>query len=227
MKTAIIEKLQSATFFNGLNETQLEKICNKSKIVSFNKDEIIFCQGNEAKAFFLIVQGWVTIIKENQNAEQSVLHVFKDGDSFAEPAALVIGCYPASAYAASSCDLLEIKASSLKSMIKEDPDIALRMIARLSIQLNTLVNEFEQYKTMGVPRRLAMFLLELWEQNPDKNCVDLPFNKTVLAAHLGIQPGTLSRAFNQLAQYGVKSDRSSHILLDDIECLKKYVNNST
>jgi len=226
MKTETIEKLKSATFFNGLSEAQLEKISNKSKILSFNKDEIIFCQGNEATAFFLIVQGWVTIIKENQNAEQAVLHVFKDGDSFAEPAALVIGRYPASAYAASSCDLLEIKASSLKSMIKEDPDIALRMIARLSSQLNTLVNEFEQYKTMGVPKRLAMFLLGLFEQNPDKNCVDLPFNKTVLAAHLGIQPGTLSRAFNQLAEYGVISDRSSHIILEDVKCLRGYVKQS-
>ncbi len=225
MKTHIVEKLQHATFFNGLNEDHLEKICSKSKLLSYNKDDIIFCQGDEANAFFLIIKGWVVITKENKNAEQSVLHVFKDGESFAEPAALVFGRYPASAYAASSCDLLELKVSSLKSMIKEDPDIAMRMIARLSSQLNTLVNEFEQFKTMGVPKRLALFLLELLEQSPDQHYLDLPFNKTVLAAHLGIQPGTLSRAFNQLAEYGVKSNRSSHIFIDDIELLQTFVNN--
>ncbi|GJM06246.1 MAG: hypothetical protein DHS20C09_22420 [marine bacterium B5-7] len=226
MTTDIIEKLQCSTLFKGLNERHLEKICSKSKILSFSKDELIFCQGDEANAFFLIIKGWVSIIKENVNAEQSVLHVFKDGESFAEPAALVIGCYPASAYASSSCMLLEIKSSSLKNMIKEEPDIALRMIVRLSGQLNTLVNEFEQYKTMSVTRRLAIFLINLLEQNSGENYVDLPFNKTVLAAHLGIQPGTLSRAFNQLAEYGVKSDRSSHIIFEDIECLQKYVNSS-
>ena len=225
MKEHIIEKLQHATFFKGLNEDHLEKICSKSKVLSFNKDDIVFCQGDEANAFFLIIKGWVAITKENQNAEQSVLHVFKDGESFAEPAALVIGRYPASAYAASSCDLLELKISFLRSMIKEDPDIAMRMIARLSSQLNTLVNEFEQYKTMGVPKRLALFLLELLKRSPDQHYVDLPFNKTVLAAHLGIQPGTLSRAFNQLAEYGVKSDRSSHILIADMELLQTFVNN--
>jgi len=222
----LIEKLQSATLFRGLDEEHLEKICSKSKTLSFSKDDLIFCQGDEANAFFLIIQGWVSIIKENVNAEQSVLHVFKDGDSFAEPAALVIGRYPASAYAASSCELLEIKNSSLKSMIKEDPDIALRMIVRLSGQLNTLVNEFEQYKTMGVTRRLALFLIDLLEQNSNENHVDLPFNKTVLAAHLGIQPGTLSRAFNQLAEYGVKSDRSSHVVFEDIKSLQEFVNSS-
>ena len=111
MTTDIIEKLQRATFFNGFDKTQLEKICYKSKILSFNTDELIFCQGNDAAAFFLIIRGWVSIIKENNNAEQLVLHVFKDGESFAEPAALVMGRYPASAYAASPCELLEIKSS--------------------------------------------------------------------------------------------------------------------
>lgn len=226
MVTDAIEKLQNATLFKGLNEVQLEKICSKSKLLSFAKDEIIFCQGDEANAFFLIIQGWVSIIKENANAEQSVLHVFKEGESFAEPAALVIGRYPANAYAASSCVLLEIKLTALRKMIQEDPDIAMRIIARLSGQLNTLVNEFEQYKTMSVPRRLAIFLLELLERQSDEKCIDLPFNKTVLAAHLGVQPGTLSRAFNQLTEYGVISDRSSHIVFEDIDCLQEYVNSS-
>lgn len=225
MKTQIIEKLQQATFFNGLDESHIEKICNKSKVLSYKKDDIIFCQGDDADAFFLVINGWVSIVKENQNAEQSVLHVFKNGESFAEPAAIVMGRYPASAYAAAACELLEIKVSSLKKMIQDDPDIAMRMIARLSGQLNTLINEFEQYKTMAVPRRLAIFLLESFEQEPKKNTFELPFNKTVLAAHLGIQPGTLSRAFNQLVEYGVKTDRSGHIVFEDIDRLKQYANN--
>ncbi len=226
MNEKIINNLQRVRFFNGLNEVQLEHIGNKSRVISFKKDDIIFCQGDEANAFFIIIQGWVTIAKENKNAEQSILHVFKDGESFAEPAALIMGRYPACAYAASSCELLEINVSALKKMIQGDPDIAMRMIARLSNQLNTLINEFEQYKTMDVPKRLAMFLLELLEKKSGENYVDLPFNKTVLAAHLGIQPGTLSRAFNQLAEFGVKSDRSSHIVFDDIDVLKRYINNS-
>ena len=223
MKTDIIEKLQHASLFKGLDDVQLEKICSKSKVISFDKEEIIFCQGDEANAFFLIIQGWVTIIKENVNAEQSVLHVFKDGESFAEPAALVIRRYPANAYAASSCVLLEIKLTALRKMIQEDPDIAMRIIARLSGQLNTLVNEFEQYKTMCVPKRLAIFLSDLLEQDSSQTHVDLPFNKTILAAHLGVQPGTLSRAFNQLTEYGVVSDRSSRIIFEDVELLQKYI----
>ncbi len=111
-------------------------------------------------------------------------------------------------------------------MITEDPDIVLRMITRLSSQLNTLVNEFEQYKTMGVTRRLALFLLELSDNNLNKKSVDLPFNKTVLAAHLGIQPGTLSRAFNHLAEHGVISDRSSHVIFEDIKRLHEYIKSS-
>ena len=226
MNEQIIKKLQQVTFFNGLNEVHVEHICDKSRILSFKKDDIIFCEGDEANVFFLVISGWVSIVKENQKAEQSVLHVFKDGESFAEPAAIVMGRYPASAYAASACELLEIKVSSLKKMIQEDPDIAMRIIARLSGQLNTLIVEFEQYKTMGVPKRLALFLLDLLKQSSESNIVDLPFNKTVLAAHLGIQPGTLSRAFNQLAQYGVKTDRSGHIIFEDIEQLQKYAENT-
>ncbi len=222
MQTQIIKNLQSVRFFNGLDEEQLEHICNKSRLLSYKKDDIIFCQGGEANAFFIIIQGWVTIAKENKNAEQSILHVFKDGESFAEPAALIMGRYPASAYAASSCELLEINISALRKMISEDPDIAMRMIARLSGQLNTLINEFEQYKTMNVPKRLAIFLISLLESDSKNASIDLPFNKTVLAAHLGVQPGSLSRAFNQLAKYGVKSERSGQVIFDDVERLRNY-----
>jgi len=74
---------------------------------------------------------------------------------------------------------------------------------------------------------LALFLLDLSENKSDKKSVDLPFNKTVLAAHLGIQPGTLSRAFNHLAEHGVISDRSSHIIFEDIERLQDYINSSS
>ena len=225
MNEQIVKKLQKVTFFNGLDQVHIENICNKSKVLSFKKDSIIFCQGDEAHAFFLVISGWVSIVKESPGAEQSVLHVFKDGESFAEPAAIVIGRYPASAYAASTCELLEIKVSSLKKMIQDDPDVAMRMIARLSQQLNTLIIEFDQYKTMSVPRRLAIFLLEMLEDAEDKKSIDLPFNKTVLASHLGIQPGTLSRAFNQLEQYGVKTDRSGHIVFDDINRLQDYAEN--
>jgi len=227
LKDKIIENLQELNLFKGMNQVELEHICNKSRLLSYKKDDIIFCQGDKANAFFIIIQGLVLIAKENKNAEQSILHIFKEGESFAEPASLIIGHYPASAYAASSCELLEINVTGLKKMIQEDPDIAMRMIARLSVQLNTLINEFEQYKTMDVPKRLAMFLLDLLEKNPNQKYVDLPFNKTVLSAHLGIQPGTLSRAFNQLAKHGVRSDRSSHIIFDDIKSLQDYVNNST
>lgn len=223
MNKLIINRLQNATLFKSLNEEQLEHIFKKSRLLSFKKEDIIFYQGDKANVFYLIIQGWVTVVKENINAEQSVLHVFKAGDSFAEPAALILGHYPASAYAASSCKLLGIKLSALENMIKDDINIAMRMIARLSSQLNTLVNEFEQYKTMSVSKRLAIFLLELIENNSNQCSVDLPFNKSVLAAYLGVQPGTLSRAFSELTQYGVKTGRSGHIVFDNIKRLQSFI----
>tara|TARA_R110000782_G_scaffold268685_1_gene365455 strand:+ start:3853 stop:4533 length:681 start_codon:yes stop_codon:yes gene_type:complete len=223
MQNQMIKNLQNVRFFNGLNEEQLEHVCNKSRILSVKKDDVIFCQGNQANAFFIIIRGWVTIAKENKDAEQSILHVFKSGDSFAEPAALIMGHYPASAYAASTCELLEINVSALRKLIQDDPDIAMRMIARLSGQLNTLIDEFEQYKTMGVPKRLAIFLLDLLEKGSDDSTVVLPFNKTVLAAHLGVQPASLSRAFNQLTKYGVKSERTGQVVFDDLNRLRSFI----
>ena len=171
MQNQMIKNLQNVRFFNGLNEEQLEHVCNKSRILSVKKDDVIFCQGNQANAFFIIIRGWVTIAKENKDAEQSILHVFKSGDSFAEPAALIMGHYPASAYAASTCELLEINVSALRKLIQDV----------------------------------------------------LPFNKTVLAAHLGVQPASLSRAFNQLTKYGVKSERTGQVVFDDLNRLRSFI----
>ncbi len=226
MNNQLIKNLQSVSFFRGLSEAELDHICAKSRLLSFKKDDIIFCQGDEASAFFIIIRGWVTIAKENINAEQSILHVFQQGESFAEPAAMIMGKYPASAYAASSCDVLEINIAALKTMVQQEPDMAMRMIARLSGQLNTLINEFEQYKTMSVPKRLAMFLISLITPESGTNSVELPFSKTVLSAHLGVQPATLSRAFNQLAKFGVSSERTGPVTIGDIDGLRAYIDDS-
>ncbi len=223
MDAEIIKKLQETTFFRGLTKTQITSICNRSKLLSFDKSDLIFYQGSEARAFFLIISGWVAIVKENETAEESILHVFKDGDSFAEPAAIIFKRYPANAYAISPCKILKIDVSILKSKILHDPDIAMRLIARLSEQLNTLINAFEQYKTMNVSLRLARFLLDLLKHSTDKNVIDLPFNKTILATQFGVQPGTLSRAFNTLRKHGVRSDHSNRIIIEDCDKLERYV----
>lgn len=222
MQEEIVRQLKKAAFCEALTETQLQQLCVKSKLCVFKKGELIFCQGDESRSFYIVLQGWVTVIRENKNAEQTVLHVVKDGESFAEPAALTLKYYPANAYAASDCKLLEIRTEQFRKMIQQDPEIAMHLIARLSHRLRNMVSEFEQLKTMSVARRLSLFLLELTSDKNGTAIVELPFNKTVLAAYMGIQPESLSRAFNQLRKQGVKSDRSARIVINDIEQLRVY-----
>ena len=53
-------------------------------------------------------------------------------------------------------------------------------------------------------RRLADFLLRLWEErDPARPSARLPLSKTDLAQYLGMTPQSLSRSLRQLAELGV------------------------
>ncbi|NMD07043.1 MAG: helix-turn-helix domain-containing protein, partial [Phyllobacteriaceae bacterium] len=46
--------------------------------------------------------------------------------------------------------------------------------------------------------------LQLAPPDDDECVVDLPYDKALIAARLGMKPESLSRAFNRLKEYGVE-----------------------
>ncbi len=215
--------LGQTQLFMGLDDQTLEKIAEHTEIKSFTKGEHIFYQNDIAHSFYVVIDGWVSVYRSSPEGQKTIMHVFKNGESFAEAAALSFGVYPASSLAESNSTVLEVNIGSFKKILMNNPAFVLNIINNLAQRLYEITNELEQLHTRNASLRLAEFILDLSPEKSGAVLITLPFTKHCLAARLKLKPESLSRAFASLKQQGVETDRGAKITVDDIGRLKIFV----
>lgn len=215
--------LDQSQLFMGLDDQTLEKIAEHTEIKSFTKGEHLFYQNEIAQAFYVVIDGWVSVYRSSPEGHKTIMHVFRNGESFAEAAALSFGIYPASALAESNCTVLEVNIDSFKQILMNNPDLVLNIINNLSRRLYDITNELEKLHTRNAPLRLAEFILDLCPDESGAVLITLPFSKHCLSARLKLKPESLSRAFASLKQHGVVTDRGAKITVEDIGKLQIFV----
>ena len=76
----------------------------------------------------------------------------------------------------------------------------------------------------SAPQRIGCFLLKLCPPNQTNNInFDLPYDKTLIAYTLGMKGATFSRALNILRIKTGLHIKGTHIEINNIESLMKYV----
>jgi len=215
--------LDQTQLFMGLDDQTLEMIAEYTEIKSFTKNEHLFHQNDIAHAFYVVIDGWVSVYRASSEGQKTIMHVFKSGESFAEAAALSFGIYPASALAESNCTVLEVNIDSFKKILMNNPDLVLNIINNLSRRLFDITNELEKLHTRNAPLRLAEFILDLCPDESGAVSITLPFSKHCLAARLKLKPESLSRAFSSLKEYGVLTDRGSNVTVKNLDRLQILV----
>nr|WP_237212632.1 Crp/Fnr family transcriptional regulator [Ruegeria lacuscaerulensis] len=187
----------------------------------YDRGETIFLQEEEAKAVHVVLAGWVKLFRMSPTGAEAVVSVFTRGESFGEAVALRNVPYPVSAEAVSACDVMHIPSPVLLSLMREDPEIGVSILAATFTHLHSLVAQLEQLKAQTGAQRVAEFLLTLCDSETDGCDVALPYDKMLIAGRLGMKPESLSRAFSRLKTVGVKIIRN-HAVISDIEGLRDY-----
>jgi CRP/FNR family transcriptional regulator len=206
----IQEFLTKTQFFQGLSPENIEALAKIAIAQTYQKNEVIFWQGDEGRGFFLILVGRVKVFKLSPEGKEQILHIFGAGEQFAEVPAFDGQCFPASAAAIEPTELLFFPRSAFISLIEKYPSLGMQMLAIFSRKLRHFTKIIENLSFKEVPGRLASYLLylnNLQRDNPalnlQPNQVKLDITKGQLAALLATIPETLSRVFAKLSQEGL------------------------
>lgn len=219
MNGADLETVRKTSLFGQLPEEELLAILGNEPPHNHPKGRILFQQGDEADRFFVVLDGWVKLYRQVPTGEEAILHVFTRGDTFAEAALFNGHRYPATAEVVSDARLLSINCNYFEKYLRESPRVAMNMMASTAIHMKHLVHEIEQIKGRTSVQRLAFFLLEMCPDDAISAVVTLPYEKSLVAARLGIQPESLSRILNRLRGYGVNCIKNQ-IIISDINLLR-------
>lgn len=207
--------------FQGLKPDTVVQILAPATAVMLRPHERLFQQGEQAADFFIVISGWVKLSRITVSGEETVIHVLAKGESFAEAVAFMGRSYPATAEAVSAVRVVRLPAGHLVRCLKEDPNIALAMIASTLQHLHGFVQQIEQLKAQSGVQRVAAFLVSLCSAEHGSCAIALPYDKALIAARLGLKPESLSRSFAKLRDVGVAVEASS-VVVSDVSRLRQF-----
>ena len=196
--------LRGCSMFADLAPDDLERIAKCVEVRRASRGDYLFREGDTVRGFFIIRRGAVNVHRLGADGTEKVIHIFRQGQSFAEGALAGGGGYPASARAVEDCDLFLVPRAEFLALIKAHAELALRMIASMSQHLRLLVNAIEDLQGKDVETRLIHWLLKRCPQprpaGPFEIVLDV--TKTMLASELSTRNETLSRALARLRDAG-------------------------
>ena len=206
---AIANTLRSCQLFAGLPIADLNRVAEIAVIKSLEKGEYLFRERELSRGFYIVQRGAINVHRVNVAGKEQVIHIFRAGESFAEATLATEAGYPADARAVEPSQVLLIQKNGVLSLLKRQPELALRMLGSMSMHLRVLVGQLEDLTLKDVETRLANWLVKRCP-NPDSDqsvTIELKMTKRVLAAELGTVSETFSRTlakFRELKLLAVK-----------------------
>ncbi len=220
LTAADLQIITRIPLFRGLKPETVRLIIGPATAVTVRAHSVLFRQGDLATAFFIMINGCTKHYRLSFSGEETVIQVLIEGDSFGEAIALTGARFPATAETVTDARIVRIPADHVVRCIQENPNIARAMIASTSQRFQALMQQVEQLKAQSGIQRLAEFLASLAPVTSGPCVVALPYDKTLIAGRLGLQPESLSRTFAKLKSAGV-TVRSAHVAVRDVAKLRQ------
>jgi CRP-like cAMP-binding protein len=214
--------VRATPLFGAMPMDLAQGLIGNQPVRVYDKGSLLFQQGEPAAHFFVILDGWVKIYRITPDGSEAVVGVFRRGETFAEAAIFLGSRYPVSAEVVTTSRLLRIDGEMLRRRIREQPDLALSMLASTSHHLKFLVEQIEQIKVLSAPQRVADFLVRLCSRSTGLETVELPYEKALIANRLGMKPESLSRALAKLRPHGVTVEREL-VTIADVRALTEFI----
>ena len=119
-----MELLSSCNLFQGLSETQLQRLADITKEMQIEKGQWLFQEGQEANGLFILKEGAVELLtKVDDDFELPIAMQREPGMFFGTSALTAPHVYSLSARCADKGTVLVIEKEELQRLIQEDRDL--------------------------------------------------------------------------------------------------------
>ncbi len=209
MTTNPFELIRGAKFFNDLSESACRRLGELSRRRTVEKRDMLFMEGTEGKAVYLLVSGSIQLVKTNIDGRETVIKTVKEGELFAEVILFEKSQYPVTAIARTEAEIIELPRADFLHLLDER-DFRNDFMAMLMTRQRYLAERIQQLTAMDVEARFVEFLREHYGE-ADSITPDL--SKKDIASAIGTTPETFSRLLQKLETRGDFSWKGKSIQL--------------
>ena len=199
-----LSQIRSLPIFHNLAESDLSELLQNSFIKHCKKNHLLFLEGEKALNFYVILNGWIKIFKNNPDGQDLVLKMASSGYGFSIPSVLLHEVFLMNAQAIEDTTLLSISSETLRNQIKKDRNLANNMMMSAVNDSREFMHHLSELALKSTEERICWFLLNMFLENGEKlTKIELPYDKVLIASYLGMKPESFSRGLQSLRKRGI------------------------
>tara|TARA_R110000868_G_scaffold342697_2_gene603595 strand:- start:433 stop:1488 length:1056 start_codon:yes stop_codon:yes gene_type:complete len=221
-------KSNSNSISNGDHENEIKTLNDlknylddNGKLFEFNKEDIIFNEGDHSNYIYLINKGAVKCCKIDEQGKELVTALYKVDDLFGVTSFTYNIPYKETATAIEETKLFGISIAEFKNILNNNHKVVLELIELLSDNLSTLKEQLLQMAYSSVNKKTATTILKFAEKLNHKLEDTIKISRSDLASVAGIAPETFVRALTILKNEGIVEADGKNFKIIDLEKLKK------
>ena len=219
MELSIANAAKRCPVLSRSGEDSRRKLVPYGKMVIFKRGESLYAQEDPADRCFVLTSGWVKLSRILSNGEEALINVLRQGSTLGFAEGLCNENHRHFATAISDCAALTMPSKILRDIMDEDLSFTQALMHYSFDVTKSLHDQLESLKARSGVERVAGFLLTNMKVENGDIFVDLPYEKYILAAYLGMKPESLSRVFSKLATYGIIAT-GNRVEISNLEHLK-------
>lgn len=211
----VMDGLRIAPLFLDMDEKVLGQIAAKAHEKTYGEGDVLCHQDDVAHTVWLVLSGWVKLTRETLDGAEAVWDVLGQGHVVGLETLASPYVHTTRAVAVGEVSVLAIPHSVLRVLLESSPDFARKVLGFVLRQQQDEHLDMEHRAHQTAPQRIGCFLLRLaGTPESGKVVMNLPFDKGLLAARLGMQPETFSRALAKLKQETGMTMVGPHVEMD-------------
>ncbi|MDD5223151.1 MAG: cyclic nucleotide-binding domain-containing protein [bacterium] len=191
---------------------------------SFPAGTVLFQDGSAGQEMYIIQSGKVKISKKIGNLEKT-LAILPTGDFFGEMSILNNRPRSATATVMEDANLLVIDPKTFETMLRNNAEIAIRIIKKLAARLQDTDNQIESLLLKNHNQRVVLILVRWAEARgkPENQGIRVGGTEQELETASGVEANQLAPLWDEIAKAGVARKDEKGYFVPDLDKLKKYL----
>jgi CRP-like cAMP-binding protein len=214
----------SSQLFAGFSDRECVNIASRARERSFNRDELLFSQGDRVENLVLLRSGTVKHTQVSSGGNEVILRISCGGDVLTFQGLSSAPEHSCTVRATEICEALVWDYREIERLFTTYPKLRTNVDHILINELVEMEKRFREMATERAPSRLALSLLRLHKQigKNRKHGVVLSFSREELAQMAGTTVFTVSRLLSRWSELGLVNACREEVIVNDDERLLRF-----
>jgi CRP/FNR family cyclic AMP-dependent transcriptional regulator len=225
--------------FESLSEDELRQVADLAVPRRYEPGEVIFREGDRSDTCFIVRTGRVRITRTHPGGRRLTLAELAPGEMFGELSMFDGEGRSATVEALEETTALALLEGDIRRVLREHPDIAVKMLARLANRLRTANEKLARQSFQPVAGRVASTLLAQVEARQAEAAaavdadegeggvqgeeITIEATQADIAQLAGSSRESASRFLADLERAGVVTTSRGRVVVHDPQALRRYI----